>query len=196
MNSRDRHYRTFRDRLALAVFLVTLCSGQLSAGTGELTFEDRVQAQEIIERVYYAHRLETQRPFEQAVTRELLEWKVRDYLDRNAALERFWRQPVTAEALHREMERIAGQTKMPERLVELYDALGNDPLLIQECIARPALVRRWTDSLFALDERGPRASRAPTGKASRHRRAGPVKSWSDWRNEVGRELDAAPFVDF
>jgi|SRR5947208_2883797 len=42
---------------------------------------------------------------------------------------------------------------MPERLRELYEALGNDSFLIQECLARPILVSRRTQSFFATDAR-------------------------------------------
>jgi hypothetical protein len=34
------------------------------------------------------------------------------------------------------------QTKQPDVLRELFEALGNDPLVIAECLARPALAER------------------------------------------------------
>ena len=40
------------------------------------------------------------------------------------------------------MERMAKRTKQPEVLRELFDALGNDPFVIAECLARPALAER------------------------------------------------------
>ena len=40
---------------------------------------------------------------------------------------------------------------MPDRIREMYAAIGNDPFLIQECIARPALVDRLTRGFFAYD---------------------------------------------
>jgi N-acetylneuraminic acid mutarotase len=40
---------------------------------------------------------------------------------------------------------------MPERLQELYAALGNDPFLIKECLVRPALVDRLTRNFYAFD---------------------------------------------
>src|SRR5262245_33772361 len=116
-----------------------------------LTFEQRVRAQEAIERIYYAHQIGATRPFEEAVPRALLEKKVRTYLRQSAALDTFWKTPVTADMLQRELERIAAQTRMPDRLRELYEALGNDPVLIQECLARPALVDRLARSFFVHD---------------------------------------------
>jgi hypothetical protein len=116
-----------------------------------LTFEQRVQAQEAIERLYYAHQIGATRPFEEAVPRAVLEKKVRTYLEQSAALETFWKTPVTSLMLHRELERMAAGTRIPERLRELYAVLGNDPFLIQESLARPALVDRLARNFFAYD---------------------------------------------
>ena len=119
----------------------------------ELSFEERVVAQESIERVYHAQRSGETRAFEEAVTRDVLERKVRNYLDRSVLLDRFWNRPVTAEALARELARMQRDSKMPGRLHGLFDALDNDAFLIQECLARRALVRRLTQNFFASDER-------------------------------------------
>ncbi len=40
---------------------------------------------------------------------------------------------------------------MPERLLGLYAALGNDSFLGKECLARPALVDRLTHNFYAFD---------------------------------------------
>src|SRR5262245_48050023 len=104
-----------------------------------LTFEDRVRAQEAIERIYYAHQIGATLPFEQAVPRAFLEEKVRTYLKLSLALETYWDTPVTAEALQAELERIAKNTRFPDRLIEIHEALGNDALLIQETVCRATL---------------------------------------------------------
>ena len=131
--------------IAGALFLVL---APVSYADG-LTFEERVRAQEAIERVYYSHQIGATKPFEQAVPREVLERKVRLYLEQSAALEGYWQTPVTADGLLRELERMTAGTRLPERLGDLYAVLDHDPLLIQECLARPALVnrlnlRRWS----------------------------------------------------
>ncbi len=118
-----------------------------------LTFEDRVAAQGAIDRVYYSHQIGATRPFEEAVPRTVLEEKVRRYLKQSVALEKFWHTPVTANMLERELERMARGTRLPERLRELYRALGDDPLLIQECLARPTLTDRLSRNFFAFDDR-------------------------------------------
>jgi N-acetylneuraminic acid mutarotase len=116
-----------------------------------LTFEDRVRAQEAIERVYYSYQLGAGKPFETAVPRSVLEGKVRRYLEESAVLQAFWKIPVTDRMLQSELERMASGTKMPARLQELYAALGNDPLLIKECLARATLVDRLTHNFYAFD---------------------------------------------
>ena len=71
-----------------------------------------------------------------------LEKKVSDYLRKSQAFEDYWQRPITAEQLQAEMDRMAKHTKQPEVLRELFEALGNDPLVIAECLARPALAER------------------------------------------------------
>jgi hypothetical protein len=115
---------------------------------GSLTFEDRVKAQETIERVYYNHRFwpkenpGSKPPFKQMITRDQIQAKVEDYLKKSAALEKFWQRPITAEQLQAEMDRMAKYTKDPDTLRELFAALDNDPYLIAECLARPILADR------------------------------------------------------
>jgi len=141
--------------LRLTVLLALLLTGSTAVATDRatrlLTFEDRVNAQEAIERVYYRHQLGTTKPFEQAVPRAVIETKVRTYLKETSALERLWSTPVTGEMLDRELRRMVGGTRMPDRLRELYAALGNDPVLILECLARPSLVNRLSRNFFDYD---------------------------------------------
>ncbi len=68
-----------------------------------------------------------------------MEKKVTDYLRKSQALEDYWQRPITPEQLQAEMDRMAKHTKQPEVLRELFAALGNDPFVIAECLARPTL---------------------------------------------------------
>src|SRR3990172_3188092 len=61
---------------ALALLLQALPNAQAR----DLSFEDRVRAQEAIERVYYAHQIGKTKPFEEAVPCAVLEQKARTYL--------------------------------------------------------------------------------------------------------------------
>ncbi len=145
------------------LFLVVLGSllfvCQASLARQPLTFQERVKAQEAIERVYYNHRIwprenPTPKPsFEQMVPRAMLEAKVTDYLKKSAALDEFWQRPITAEQLQAEMDRMAKGTKDPSTLKELFAAFNNNPTLIAECLARPILADRLIRDWYANDER-------------------------------------------
>ena len=47
---------------------------------------------------------------------------------------------------------MARNTKQPEVLRELFQALGNDPFVIAECLARPVLTERLVAELSAHDK--------------------------------------------
>ena len=140
-------------KLAAGLLVACACVGALAreAGPRALTFEDRVRAQEAVERVYYRHQIGATKSFEQAVPRAVLESKVRKSLDQTAALAAFWKTTVTDEMLQGELERMAHGTRMPDRLIELYAALGNDSFLIKECFARAILVDRLARNGDAVD---------------------------------------------
>src|SRR5262245_43862133 len=135
----------------LVIFTVLSWLASITALARELSFEERVDAQRAIERVYYSHQIGATRPFELAVSSQLIERKVRTYLRQSAALESFWHTSVTAAALKAEAHRISERTRMPDRLLEIYAALDGDALKIQECFVKPLLVERLTRSFFAGD---------------------------------------------
>ena len=71
-----------------------------------------------------------------------LETKVAGYLRSSQVLEDYWHRPLTAEQLQGETNRMAEHSKQPQVLRELFAALGNDPYIIAECLARPLLAER------------------------------------------------------
>ena len=110
-----------------------------------LTFAERVSYQRAIEDVYWRHRIwPKERPdpkpsLDAVMSQAQLENKVEEYVRKSQALEDYWKRPITADQLQAEMDRMATHTKQPEVLHELFEALGNDPFVIAECLARPAL---------------------------------------------------------
>src|SRR6266700_1815929 len=124
-----------------------------------LTFAERVAYQRAIEEVYWRHRIwPKERPdlkpsLDAAMTQAQLEKKVADYLRNSQALENYWQAPITPDQLQAEMERIASHTRQPGVLRELFAVLGNDPLVIAECLARPVLAERLLTELYAHDQR-------------------------------------------
>src|SRR3989441_9011067 len=79
--------------------------------------------------------------------------KVEDYLRKSSALERIWDRPITAEQLQAEIDRMTRATRQPEVLLELFRALGNDPVRIAECLGRPSLADRQVHNWYARDRR-------------------------------------------
>jgi hypothetical protein len=62
-----------------ALFAIVLtCSSFTPILARTLSFEERVRAQEAIERVYYSHQIGATRPFEDAMPRSRIEEKVRN----------------------------------------------------------------------------------------------------------------------
>ena len=123
-----------------------------------LSFADRVAYQRAIEDVYWRHRIwpntnpDPKPSLDAVMSQAQIEKKVEDYLRNSQALEDYWQKPITAEQLQAEMERMASHTKQPEVLRELFEALGNDPFVIAECLARPILAERLIADLSAQDE--------------------------------------------
>src|SRR5262245_14793528 len=144
-----------------------------------LSFADRVAYQRAIEDVYWRHRIwpkgrrEPKPSLDAVMSQGLLERKVEEYLRKSQALEDYWQRParnashpsaamqqlragndaggpITADQLQTEMERMASNTRKPEILQELFEALGNDPFIIAECLARPVLAERFVKSAPAV----------------------------------------------
>src|SRR5256885_16580013 len=113
-----------------------------------LTFAERVAYQRAIEGVYWRHRIRPkERPdakpsLDMVMTQAQLEKKVADYLRKSQALEDYWQRPITSEQLQAEMDRMAAHTRQPDVLREVFTALGDDPFMVAECLARPALAGR------------------------------------------------------
>ena len=124
-----------------------------------LTFAQRVTYQRAIEDVYWRHRIwpkENHNPkpsLDALLPQAQLEKKVEDYLRKSQALEDYWQRPITAEQLQTELERMTRDTKQPEVLRELFNALGNDPFIIAECLAKPVLCERLVTNFYAQDQR-------------------------------------------
>jgi hypothetical protein len=125
-----------------------------------LSFADRVAYQRAIEEVYWRHRIwpdtnaGPKPPLNKVMSQAEIEKKVTDYLRNSQVLEDYWQRPLTADQLQAEMERMASHTKQPEVLQELFEALGNDPFVIAECLARPVLTEHLIADLSAQHQTG------------------------------------------
>jgi N-acetylneuraminic acid mutarotase len=112
-----------------------------------------VAAQRAIEEVYWRHRIwpannpQPKPPLAAVLPQAAVRARVEDTLRESNLLERSWHRPLTPLQLQAELNRMARDTHRPEILRELFAALGNDPFLAAEVLARPALAdrlfRRW-----------------------------------------------------
>jgi N-acetylneuraminic acid mutarotase len=137
-----------------------------------LMFAERVAYQRAIEEVYWRHRIwpkenpDPKPSLDTVMSQAELEKKVGEYLRKAQALEDYWQRPITAEELQTEIERMAQHTKQPDVLRELFEALGNDPFIIAECLARPILVNRVIAGLNADDQSVAKILEASRGSAA------------------------------
>ena len=165
---RTAQRRLFHGHGLFALFICIAAAGSILSGTllaffrpeastkvseRTLTFAERVAYQRAIEEVYWRHRIwpkehpDPKPSLDAVMSQAQLEKKVEDYLRNSQALEDYWQRPITAEQLQAEMDRMAQHTKQPEVLRELFEALGNDPFVIAECLARPVLVGAFANRL-------------------------------------------------
>jgi N-acetylneuraminic acid mutarotase len=139
----------------LSVAFVALTSASNSPSTWQssanqprtFSFAERIAFQRAIEDVYWRHRIwpkenpDPKPSLDAVMSQTQLKNKVAGYLRDSLTLEDYG-QPITAEQLQAEMDRMARDTKQSEVLRELFEALGNDPAVIAECLARPILAER------------------------------------------------------
>ncbi len=136
-------------------------TGKTSNQPRAFSFAERMAYQRAIEDVYWRHRIwprsrgENHDPkpsLDAVMSQAQLENKVASYLRDSLALQDYGQHLITAEQLQAEMDRMARDTKQPEVLRELFEALGNDPAVIAECLARPILAGRLIADLSAQDQ--------------------------------------------
>jgi N-acetylneuraminic acid mutarotase len=122
-----------------------------------LTFAERAAYQYAIEAVNWRHRIwpkENPGPkpsLDAIVSQRQIEQKVEEYLGKAQLVADRRGRPITPSELQTEMERMAHHTRRPEVLGDLFEALGNDPFVIAECLVKPVLAERLASSLDAYD---------------------------------------------
>jgi N-acetylneuraminic acid mutarotase len=139
---------------------IVLVTGAFSAfGASPLDLEKRIAAQTAIEGVYWQHRIwppDNPGPkpsLGQVLPADVIRAKVEDYLQESQALERLWGLTIQDKDLQAEVERMAASSRAPQVLREIFAALGDDPALVAECVARPLVADRWIRNAYARDPR-------------------------------------------
>ncbi|PYT07019.1 MAG: hypothetical protein DMF49_09475 [Acidobacteria bacterium] len=175
----------------VAMALGCLLSAATGASGRELSFGERVAAQERIERIFWAHRSwpgenpAPRPPFEQVLPEAVLRARVEDILRESRALESLWGRAISGEELQNEMNRMARSTRDAGVLRELFDALGKDPARIAECLARPLLVDRVLRELYSSDARWHgRLRETATAERARYRSPADLRRMSGTYSET------------
>jgi N-acetylneuraminic acid mutarotase len=178
--------------LALAGFASGLApftshaAGGARANSRTLTLEERVAHQRAVDEVYWRRTIwpaENARPkpsLDEVSPLEATRAKVEDTLRKSEALARLWNRPVTAGQLQAELTRQARETRQPEMLRELWRALGDDPFVIAEVLARPALVDRLARASFDADAKEVAADASKKSGAK-------VASFDSWWEGAGQQ---------
>ena len=126
------------------------------ASARSLNFAERVAHQYAIEEVYWHHRIWPKEnpgpkpPLNAILSQREIQQQVEAYLRKCQIVADDRGSPITRRELQAEMNRMAQHTKRPEMLRELFAALGNDPAVVAECLARPILAERFTADLAPL----------------------------------------------
>jgi N-acetylneuraminic acid mutarotase len=141
------------------IFVVLVTTGPSTFGGSAPDLEQRVAAQTAIEDVYWRHRIwpadnPAPKPsLGQVLPASVVRARVEDYLQESQTLERLWARRIKDEDLQAEVERMTASSRAPQVLQEIFAALGNDPVLVAECLARPLIADRWIRDAYARDPR-------------------------------------------
>jgi len=134
-----------------------LGAASLFAQPSPPTVSQRATALRALEQVDYAHlswpegSREPKPSFEELYPEDADAAGVTRSLRMASALERLWQERVTPAEIQAEIDRMARDSKMPDRLQEYWDALGNDALLIAESLVRPRLTEQRLRERYAWD---------------------------------------------
>src|SRR5262245_46468053 len=124
---------------------------------GPLTIEQRAAARKAVEAIYWRHRIWPQEnkspkpPLSAVLPDAEIRVRVLDALRKSQALESLWDRTITRDELQSELDRMARDSRDPRMLRELFEALGDDPLLIVETLVRPVLADRLIRARYDAD---------------------------------------------
>ena len=187
-------------RFGLEATWFPLCAASLllsqpvfAASVGELV-DDRLA----VERVYYAKQVGAKTPFEQAVSRSVIERRVQQELLKERVLKNLYRLEITPKLVAEEVARIERSTMAGDMLAQIKLSLANSPERFARSVAKPLVVDRVLRARFEADasqQAGKRAEaeklRAQLLAAKPEERAALLKSRNDVR-EVKWQLGAKP----
>ena len=133
-------------RLVIIVLLFTAAFSSFAASVGELV-DDRLA----VERVYYAKQVGAKAPFEQAVSRSVIERRVQQELLKERVLKTVYRLEITPKLVTEEVARIERSTMAGDMLAQIKLALANHPERFARTVAKPLVVDRVLRARFEAD---------------------------------------------
>lgn len=117
-----------------------------------MSLDERVACELSIQAVYARHRDESEPSVEDQVRQEARARKTTERrLAMDRALSEVWNMRLTPEVVAGELDRIGRDTRRPDMLAELIEALNHDPVLLGECLARPLITERRFHLLYQHD---------------------------------------------
>jgi N-acetylneuraminic acid mutarotase len=140
-------------------FVLLACGLPLFSQTQALDLAERTARQRAVEEVYWQHRIWPKenpgaKPALAAmISQQQLQARTENSLRLTNAIAKYWHLSISGAQLQSEMNRIAQDSKQPDVLRELFAALDNDPRLVAEILARPALAERLARSFYQKDQR-------------------------------------------
>ncbi len=118
----------------------------MAASVGEL-IDDRLA----VERVYYAKQVGAKVPFEQAVSRSVIERRVQQELLKERVLKNVYRLEITPVLVAEEVARIERSTMAGDMLAQIKLSLNNNAERFARSVAKPLVVDRVLRARFEAD---------------------------------------------
>ena len=114
-----------------------------------LSFEERARYHYEIEKARHFFRTgSAKRPFDEAYPHGTFEKKVEERMARSRLLIQRFGVRLSEEDLQGELDRMKRNSRRPDILKAMMDACHNDPAVMRQIIAEPALVDRKLEEIF------------------------------------------------
>ncbi len=177
-------------RPTFVMFVTLLAVATLPAPAAPLTLSERIEAQRRVEQVYWAQRTwPADNPGPKPALADVLDEKTlaeraeQGVLESALLFERFGVR-IEPAALRGEIERMVRDTRRPAVLRDLFAALGDDPVLVAETLARPLVADRLLREAYE-HAAGSKGNATATASASAR------PAFDDWFRDAARAVAAS-----
>lgn len=117
-----------------------------------IPLNQRAEGMREVERVRQKHRIGADSSFDSRYPESFWQAQAEDVVRKSNCLRDRWGIRIDDRALSRELRRICASTQAPERLEEIFKALGWSSVRIKECLVRPILADRLFRDRVANDK--------------------------------------------